>query len=289
MFQSTPPRGGRLWRPVILQADNGFNPRPRAGGDEACWSPETGRTGFNPRPRAGGDFDDYELYYDDVVSIHAPARGATKSGGEYGSRYVVSIHAPARGATRAQGCNDCHHCFNPRPRAGGDAIEQDFHLPIPVSIHAPARGATPPASTTPTTCKRVFQSTPPRGGRLVTYVPAAPTWVFQSTPPRGGRPTWRAMQDRLPCFNPRPRAGGDFIMRDATYLKSRSSFNPRPRAGGDPRNRSNGQRQIAVSIHAPARGATPYAPHVAYANGFQSTPPRGGRPYHKEHWYLYSR
>ena len=55
------------------------------------------------------------------VSIHAPARGATKfqAGMFYAS--VVSIHAPTRGATAL---------------AAGPA-----DLPL-VSIHAPTRGAT---------------------------------------------------------------------------------------------------------------------------------------------------
>ena len=53
------------------------------------------------------------------------------------------------------------------------------------SQFAPARGATlipagPPAS-------RLFQSTPPRGGRHQGLVPARPGGRFQSTPPRGGR------------------------------------------------------------------------------------------------------
>ena len=37
---------------------------------------------------------------DDIVSIHAPARGATQQIKEhFGNAYDVSIHAPARGAT----------------------------------------------------------------------------------------------------------------------------------------------------------------------------------------------
>ena len=36
---------------------------------------------------------------DEIVSIHAPARGATNSALRAVSRQMVSIHAPARGAT----------------------------------------------------------------------------------------------------------------------------------------------------------------------------------------------
>ena len=57
------------------------------------------------------------------------------------------------------------------------------------------------------------------------------------------------------------------------YLKC---FNPRPRAGGDRSQFSHGVI-FAVSIHAPARGATLGPDDVSATNAFQSTPPRGGR------------
>ena len=56
-----------------------------------------------------------------VVSIHAPARGATGMAGCYQHGPAVSIHAPARGATSS-------------PLLKGESMI--------VSIHAPARGAT---------------------------------------------------------------------------------------------------------------------------------------------------
>ena len=55
MFQSTPPRGGRLAEVVLASEKKGFNPRPRVGGD-----PEGMRALLAV-----------------VVSIHAPAWGAT--------------------------------------------------------------------------------------------------------------------------------------------------------------------------------------------------------------------
>ena len=101
----------------------------------------------------------------DGVSIHAPARGATRinsgcrgktcgfnprtrEGCDFcksprSAEHVVSIHAPARGAT--EGCYDSNENRN-------------------VSIHAPARGATSCAPHTPITLR--FQSTHPRGVRL---------------------------------------------------------------------------------------------------------------------------
>ena len=98
---------------------------------------------FNPRPREGGDIKIVEPEAPGIISIHAPARGATVHFGHVvaavlfqstpprgGRRYVetvvddyfeISIHAPARGATSMQ---------------VGDAYTKE------ISIHAPARGAT---------------------------------------------------------------------------------------------------------------------------------------------------
>ena len=122
-----------------------------------------------------------------------------------------------------------------------------------ISIHAPARGATTPTSGND--WSRRFQSTPPRGGRLDVLA------------------SWKAEID----FNPRPREGGD--MMAARHGRHFSNFNPRPREGGDAETlpiSSTG----AISIHAPARGAT-LPPFLAGClDGFQSTPPRGGRLFH---------
>ena len=80
----------------------------------------------------------------EIVSIHAPAGGATKIGGQWYDSDDVSIHAPAGGATQSltsalrafgvsihapAGGATAHNikirspklCFNPRARGGRDA------------------------------------------------------------------------------------------------------------------------------------------------------------------------
>ncbi len=54
-FQSTPPRGGRLdeSRGRSPERREGFNPRPRVGGDRLAVEPVAVAAGFNPRPRVG--------------------------------------------------------------------------------------------------------------------------------------------------------------------------------------------------------------------------------------------
>ena len=59
-----------------------------------------------------------------MISIHAPAWGATGNGRYYMARICISIHAPAWGATGGQELllflfTD----FNPRSRMGSDYLE----------------------------------------------------------------------------------------------------------------------------------------------------------------------
>ena len=55
---------------------------------------------FNPRSREGSDNAGIlRIDKDSVISIHAPARGATKRFDCKWIRHRISIHAPARGAT----------------------------------------------------------------------------------------------------------------------------------------------------------------------------------------------
>ncbi len=144
-FQSTPPHGGRHSRQRPGRMRNRFQSTPPHGGRRSAYAAEAGRRArFNPRPRMGGDGQVLVIgRAAEEVSIHAPAWGATEAlCGRADGVGAVSIHAPAWGATL------------PCLRRG-----QARH----VSIHAPAWGATAPGSLTK--ARRVFQSTPPHGGR----------------------------------------------------------------------------------------------------------------------------
>ena len=177
-----------------------------------------------------------------VVSIHAPAWGATSPEAGPGWGRSVSIHAPAWGATpERRGPGGVQHGFNPRPRVGGRP--QDLTGPILVqrlcvSIHAPAWGATGPSpSSWGLSGIYSFQSTPPRGGRRISMaLEVSPGYgVSIHAPAWGGDP---ALPAGLPCpsrcrFNPRPRVGGDqpeYLAKGSMVVRG---FNPRPRVGGD--------------------------------------------------------
>jgi len=104
--------------------------------------------------------------YDKVlaVSIHAPAWGATLTGDLAKLGVEVSIHAPAWGATIFERTQlRAKWSFNPRTRMGCDPAVQSICLSIAVSIHAPAWGAT--IIILFSSSLRSFQSTHPHGVR----------------------------------------------------------------------------------------------------------------------------
>ena len=145
-FQSAPPHGGRHGssgnRSLVSRM---FQSAP----------PHGGRL---PQVRPGRRAE--------LVSIRAPARGATQREALRVRRVFVSIRAPARGATWLPPLRQSlRSCFNPRPRTGGDPshtslgtpgekfqsapphggrhiVSQPISLDSRVSIRAPARGAT---------------------------------------------------------------------------------------------------------------------------------------------------
>ncbi len=231
-----------------------------------------------------------------VVSIHAPARGATsehtpsliyvtfqstppRGGRLTTTEIIIAVAAfqstpPRGGRLDAAGRLQEAIGFNPRPREGGDALSIPVCLSTAVSIHAPARGAT--YATCPPVLHLQFQSTPPRGGRQMTDNAFPANLAFQSTPPRGGRHAdlpWSVLA--CSCFNPRPREGGD-VRRVCSNGGKDVSIHA-PARGATFACRQSRDRD-AVSIHAPARGATPQPSRCLSSPRFQSTPPRGGRP-----------
>ena len=91
------------------------------GGDQSPFAFPFEGDSFNPRPRMGGDNSKRPDAIAELVSIHAPAWGATYRLFETAGRSKVSIHAPAWGATGFKSNTSLYKtCFNPRPRMGGD-------------------------------------------------------------------------------------------------------------------------------------------------------------------------
>ena len=171
-----------------------------------------------------------------MVSIHAPAWGATPLTLRHGQAERVSIHAPAWGATtpddktgdlckkfqstRPRGARRCWRIqedvtwpgFNPRARVGRDHREHpDIRPGRYVSIHAPAWGATVIVRPPPLRHLQ-FQSTRPRGARQGAGCDQQRSARFQSTRPRGARPYVLDLGGWLrQRFNPRARVGRDAL------------------------------------------------------------------------------
>ena len=123
------------------------------------------------------------------VSIHAPAGGATDSPPTMTQSIpFVSIHAPAGGATSSPTLMpNPHPSFNPRARGGRDPPKGDEELFFDR-----------------------FQSTRPRGARRVQARLCGPAVRVSIHAPAGGA-TQRAQFCHFfwQCFNPRARGGRD--------------------------------------------------------------------------------
>ena len=144
-----------------------FNPRSRTGSDVLPADDTVSESHFNPRSRTGSDeppmadgirthgfqstLPHRERLPDGqssvlkrgIISIHAPAQGATMNSDGTITMLGISIHAPAQGATQIiGGIIQSPDDFNPRSRTGSDSIQKvAAHLHY-ISIHAPAQGAT---------------------------------------------------------------------------------------------------------------------------------------------------
>ena len=167
MFQSTRPRGARPRIDTMNIAVVCFNPRAREGRDEEARALFGSRYVVSIHAPARGATKGLDNYsWNKNVSIHAPARGATSRAGKGNHREIVSIHAPARGATQRRALLQMQEEVSIHAPARGATY--DFKVTFDsrgaVSIHAPARGATRQGSGIREVLYR-FQSTRPRGAR----------------------------------------------------------------------------------------------------------------------------
>ena len=206
------------------------------------------------------------------ISIHAPARGATRSstyclgastfqstlprGERQHNHNVPGTHADFNPRSR-EGSDPKSTVrspvlldFNPRSREGSDKECINLNHILNISIHAPARGATEVTAVPDDLIK--FQSTLPRGERQGSSGAGSIESGFQSTLPRGERQQEQATTAAVQNFNPRSREGSDLFC----YWHNICRY---------------------ISIHAPARGATDIAAFPASELLFQSTLPRGER------------
>ncbi len=235
-----------------------FNPRSRVGSDANACSATVSEFSFQSTlPRGERPAGLAGLVFHLGVSIHAPAWGATALRNTKPLASRVSIHAPAWGATASLAGvvkeiqefqstlprgerprtpppkSQNTHSFNPRSRVGSDRAFAADITKHSESFNPRSRvGSDALPLALAVRVEVAFQSTLPRGERLLCCRSACVPSLFQSTLPRGERRMLPADLSTGPkCFNPRSRVGSDQIC-----------------AGRE----GNG----SVSIHAPAWGAT---------------------------------
>ena len=187
---------------------------------------------FNSRPSARGDLDWVLSSIKNIISIHAPPRGATCREDSF------------RGAVRY---------FNSRPSARGDPDPYCYFCFRGISIHAPPRGATRYGRAVMRPAQ--FQFTPLREGRLdrVTSGELA-VWVISiHAPPRGatklrGAACWHTKFQFTPLREGRLKRG--FSLLPANRFQFTPLREGRRHCCQSPANSCN------ISIHAPPRGAT---------------------------------
>ena len=163
-FQSTHPRGVRLFTCFLLACNLCFNPRTHEGCDASTAKSMSARLCFNPRTHEGCD----RLLM------------------------LLILNVACFNPRTHEGC-DLSWCvgllrersFNPRTHEGCDRYSPAIAVIWIVSIHAPTRGATAvPRCIKP---KPRFQSTHPRGVRPEIDGQRNRDKQFQSTHPRGVR------------------------------------------------------------------------------------------------------
>ena len=162
------PAWGASWREVYAATGTiqfQFSP-PRGGRPEERSKATAAKRYFNSRPRVGGVTTSNYTLDDIIISILAPAWGA--------SLFVNTYR-------------DIFSYFNSRPRVGGVHRLRGLGQDCRISILAPAWGASRGINVKYAS-QHEFQFSPPRGGRPSLPRQMSEIIVFQFSPPRGGRP-----------------------------------------------------------------------------------------------------
>ena len=218
----------------------------------------------------------YTLFGLLIISIHAPARGATN-----GQDLKLSVNAfqstlPRGERHRNSKRKNLEQDFNPRSREGSDErkiVKNDracefqstlprgerrdhdslFVLRLEISIHAPARGATLSKQQN-ALCLSISIHAPARGATLHVTRGVACHRIFQSTLPRGER---RDIIKRDGCGREisihAPARGATAV---SIYYTTAVLISIHAPARGATAMSNEQSAKVLISIHAPARGAT---------------------------------
>ena len=162
-----------------------------------------------------------------AISIHAPARGATRNKMKQIEFANISIHAPAR------------------------FLGVDY--PFDACLDNPARGATSSQSRL-SAFRRYFNPRSREGSDLRSQYATILRLQFQSTLPRGERLLQDSVKQRTILISIHAPARGATLEMLVPKVKAKISIHAPARGATEA---DHGlMQQLSISIHAPARGAT---------------------------------
>ena len=234
----------------------------------------TDQTNFNPRSREGSDSRYSSPSFNGLISIHAPAKGATRLISHNAVFAAFQSTLPRR--ERLFPCVPIDASFRfqstlPRrerpfgnesisytstisihaPAKGATEVVKDTKLVSAISIHAPAKGATSIPVSSPFFCP--FQSTLPRRERRYSGYDLIDGKPFQSTLPRRERRVVIRKSKHCTISIHAPAKGATPCpCTDPSVGRFQSTLPRRERRGGI----NMVYRVGIISIHAPAKGAT---------------------------------
>ena len=144
------------------------------------------------------------------ISIHAPTKGATNFSPDEYPQAWISIHAPTKGATYSETSALRYLSdFNPRSHEGSDAHpEKCYPSAQNISIHAPTKGAT-----------------------VQTHLLVGLSGISIHAPTKGATKLDRRGPLDLQDFNPRSHEGSDENLNSTSNRPC--NFNPRSHEGSD--------------------------------------------------------
>ena len=211
MFQSTPPHGERPKLLPLTETEYEFQSTPPHGERLFFSAPKSTAIGFQSTPPHGERL------------VLPPI---------WGGLNPVSIHAPARGATRsALLLPPVKRVFQSTPPHGERLIAVSTTLTRGEFQSTPPHGERPAYPAVYSRVRR-FQSTPPHGERrLRQRLSYGRVRVSIHAPARGATVNVGNFFIYLGSFNPRPRTGSDYST--CLVCTGYTCFNPRPRTGSD--------------------------------------------------------
>ncbi len=192
-FDPRPCARGDAATPTVCAFCGAFRSAPLREGRHSSFSCSAAARRFDPRPCARGDSAPLRRPAAPVVSIRAPARGATRP-----ARCGVGLSRTFRSAPLREG----------RPVGPAPDI-----VPSHVSIRAPARGATTDRAAR--NAASTFRSAPLREGRRVARPQAPGRLGFRSAPLREGRHRPAHDGEQVGGFRSAPLREGRLVGHDA--------------------------------------------------------------------------